>query len=450
MRNLIIEEYNNSDSIKECSFSSNFNQYSIENPSKYKLSITRLKVPSSRLSVFHLTQADASKYWMRLKIPSAHAQAVNDVIDSGIVTMPVMEHYSQASVIEVLNRMLYRSYEECMLTLTSDNSTKNFTMAHIGQTSGAISSTYSSLKTSLSFIKVKVNAIANAVDNNLRIYLTHIASSTKVLLMSSTEFNSVANTFPKYIHEGGYYDFSMDPTETNLKPIDSLLAFKDLDPNSDWEISYTCNTSDNILIDIDLEIGSSDNIKSAPFVLLDSNNFLSLNYEAYYKYLNIDLEFSSFVQKMLGFSDHMNISQDQTYFNYAYNTQLIDHANLDANLTHTQAVSSYYQLSNLNKIVLTSSSLQTQGDQYTNDTSENILSDFTIDTSIPFSNLTFSITHNPFRKYRLLNQEPLKRLDIQIYAQYKNGQRVLMQFEPSEDIFIRLSLFPDDEKTYLI
>lgn len=446
MQNLVIEEFNNSNENKDCSFSANFNRTSIDNPQNKKISITRLKVPSSRLAVWKLLPDEQSDYWIRMKIPSSHTDAINNVIDSGEIQLPLMDLYSQSSVIEVLNRMLYRSYEEAMNTLVSSNSTQTLTWNTSGAATGSNTITISGLQSKISFVKVELTTNSITGLHPTRLYLTHVDSGKKLLLSSYSEFNTAQTcTF----REGSYYTHNNEVGVTNYKPEDSFLDLKGLTPNSDWTLSYEADGVIDYNFSANLTVGSSSNLSSAPFLLLNSNNYLSFNYEGYYKEFNIQLQFSSKLQKMLGFHDHMKYSS-ASYFTYLYNTQIMDHSDLSAILSHTQSVSSYYQLSNLDKILILSSTLQTRGDINLSENTENVLSDFTVDTSIPFTNLTFSISHNPFRKYQLLNESDIRHMDLQIYAQYKNKHKVLMQYEPSENVFLRLTLFDTRQNPTII
>lgn len=462
MNNIIIEEYNDTaDTVKNAEFVHNFRSPVLRNAEKYKVSITRLKVPTSGLEIFNLPSSEQSDYYMRIDYPTSNAAIANNNATSGNITLPINSdgwyNYSSLDVIEMINRRLQKSFDTVFEQYTSNDHVSTGSTVVVSAATSATTNEVVNVASMVKSCYIEFNIQSlTASDDEIprRIYIeTPTGKQMTVWSGSSlTGENMVGKTNILFVDRAL---LPFDKYKTNISEYQPLDSFIDglSEMNGTWKVGVEADENITSTLTYDFKIvgltASEGNL--APYFNVLSNNKLQFVHDGYFQKKNVGIYFSRKLAELVMFKENMKLNSAGTEYRYTYPQSIIDDANLSDIVQTNQNVSSYYKLRNLDKVVVESNHLNTLGESRLSSLpiTDNILSDFIVPIDEDLEYLTYSIDANPFRKYRLENQGELHRIDIELYAKYTHGEKIKITYQPGENIFVRLTFFSDDEKTYV-
>lgn len=410
MRNVIVESYNNSETDSEAVFQHDFSTHLFEDPSQYKVAVTRLKVPTSSLQTFHTT---GDEFWL-------------SYLNDAKYYLPNLPYYSQDDVLEAINRMLQAAHETYW-TLQSTTVARTFTFTagtDVTETF-AITTAY----TKSAFVRVIVGDIAGTGD--VRIYLTS-PGGLKTLVYSGAK-----PTEQITISEASQYD-----SGAFIRPRDTLLNAANEAPNGNWTVQIVCDDATTDSVSVQLMIRPVDTADSAilsPFVEFASDERMVLNYQQLNSEFNLVLKVNPKMKTLLGFPSRWTKEGDD--YRWTYPSGSLDHTDLTQLQSVTQGLSHKYMLINLDKIVVTSN-IAIDADIFLSDQhQEAILADFVLDPAQELEYLQYSVENTPWRKFQINSTYPINSLTVRLFAEYANGHRQTVIIAPSESLFVRLSFF---------
>ena len=416
MKNLVIEEYNNGDSPRDAVFEGNFATALLENPSSHKVSITRLKLPTSGIQSFYTT---GSEYYLTY-------------LNNTPYYLPNLKYYSADDVLEAINRTFQAAHEN-YYTAVYEN-VYSFSMVNSQTATDHITQASSVTATRSAYIRVRIPAI-NAT-GNIRVYLTTPAGLKTLVYSGDPPTETIT------ISEASQYD-----SGDFIRPRDSLLQACNQSPNGNWVIQVVAANplTDNFNINLTVAIidhNTDGNL--APFVDLSSDGKLRMNYQQICADKNTIISVNPKMRTLLGFNDRWRQEGDE--FVWTYPSSSLDHTNLELLQTVTQGVSHKYMLTNLDKILVVSD-LSVNNDIFLGTkVQESILSDFTIDPAADLEYLSYSVENRPWRVFQLNSSVPLGNIRVAVRASWTNGHSEVLQFQPGENVFVRLSFFKIGEQ----
>jgi hypothetical protein len=177
-----------------------------------------------------------------------------------------------------------------------------------------------------------------------------------------------------------------------------------------------------------------------------SGEKLTLSYEESYVKSGLRLCFSPKLKSMFDFSPQMRWDASQQHWEFIYPPLILNAVN--SMVQYSQIYTSKSMVANLSRIVVLSASLATANDLVDGPllSSKQTLADFLIDTSSNnLDTLTFSdgaSFPSTWRIYRLKTSQPIHNVDLDVQAEYSNGESKTVVIPAGSSANIRISFFP--------
>lgn len=464
------------------SFKNNFSSNFLSRASDYVVAITRMKVPVARIETFRVT--DTSSYQLGIYASNSVTNSsqnflstIPNYLDSDLNNYyGSITYYSGADVLDIFSRTLYQAYMKmvksygstyCTVlspsTIVYDSASKPSGITTISQpfASNAIGK--------VAHIEVKILTFANystswalnsapttVADGIINVVIT--APSGKQLLFyegTGSSINVSGNTTLVYC-EGNYLQssgfltdsFSTKSIQNFLPPTESFYKLSGESAVGIWSI--TINSTNPIWgtlkYSVQLYTVPSGSPTTCPAFTLNNNKQITLSYEQAWINSGAELIMTPRLRYMLDFGNRSFIF-DGTYYHFLYPAYLLNSTNVIVEVT--QANPNLGALSNANRILVTSASLDVDGDVFSNLnqlSSVTTLCDFTIESASneSLADLYYSTDASiiPWRRYALKSTMPMRNIDFNIYVEYNDGTQAIAKIPPGSSGIIRASFFP--------
>ena len=467
----------------------------IRDSSNYSLSVTGLKVPTDGLETFVMDN------------PNDYTVTVygggNETLDNFIFTVPLpstdavdpdsgtynvcngfdVKYYSPQQFVDILSRTMYRAFRGFYRNNTDPyNKTFSITLANSGSAASTITGSVdvSPVPSTLnsSFIAEISFTLSNFALTSLntalpltapfQIWANAPGSSNYYVIFSSSgfqNFSTMPNNVTIRLSECAYAPFPpwFQPTTTltpnvYAQPTTSFLSSfcNSFTCVGTWNFSITCNIIFRGSVTITVEAISCATNKPAlpPLLSLDSTTKkLSLEFQSNWAYTNLRLAFSPKLYAMI------NFGASYTYYNTRYGWYEIvvpplASSNATAPIsaggreitTLVQQQATMYNMMNITRIVVKSSNLRCDSEYGRSLVSDNVISDFKIDTDVEYlGDLTYTTDAGgiPWRRYKITGHAPTRQIDLSFSAEYDNGQRRDIYIQPGLEGHARISFFKE-------
>jgi len=473
MQSINISLYNNTLLPKEIKTDIVNNQNILDNPDEYEVSVMKLNIPSSNLQTFKIsnkadysvrmtTYADSTRFSNSpINVKYSLPNDTDDLLAN--TSYGKIYYHSEQSLIDALNRTIYRCYKDTVQQLNNTSQILSFKTASLASTGVNYDSfSVATTATRLSYIEFTLGAV-QSITQPFNISLTSPSGQTAIVYhFIPSEFNLSQITTSNYITFTDASYKELDPSETLYQtntiriPAESFLNLINSTTivNGNWKVGINCDATNwNIQFSYNLKIVTDPYAimtgRTYPNIpanfSLNSSNMLTFNYAEGYRYNNIKFGFSSKLKNIFNMGN-INYTYMTTTSDHEFKYPSFNYSSSQNNVfTLTQQISSKYLMKNLDRIILQSSlpiepELYNSG-QYQGD----VMADFLIDNSTDLDILDFSPDYSiiPARRFKLLSKQPLRSFSLSASAIYKDNQTspVLLYMSAGESFYCRLSFF---------
>ena len=470
-----------------------FNSPVLARQNDYSVSITRLRVPGTKVQSFVIK--DQSRYYITLESTNT---SLNDQFqlktfkefipdDSGASSTDPNEYvgavyyYSPSQMLDIFSRALYRNWigfcnlwqsyiinsgwlTESWRTQSKVSWTRTIPM--LFQTnSKLVNLEFHLQRFILSDNPIGSDNVINPGDYPTR--LTLIAPDGTEITLYNTGVKSYLNlnnyNTNRYVRftEGAYVPtdkVSLNASEKNvityLPLAESLLKLNGKSFSSitqpNWTIRFDSFKAVYGEIAFRLVFNSLPTgfylPNTPPTFSLDGSR-ITLNTDEDFINSDIQLGFSPTLKSMIDFGPSYHLKQPSGDYSFRFPAYILGTNPLSKAVSIYQFAPHISSLSNISRLIISSPSLATQNDYILSTfaiASTNQLADFTIDLdSDGISDLLYTTDAGviPWRRYQLLSGDPLSYLDLTCSLEYTNGLSLPLILPPNSNFICRLSFF---------
>jgi hypothetical protein len=431
----------------------------VDDASQYDLSIIRFKIPSSGISRL-IIPANSTDYMLYMR--------KNGFLDgTNILSKSVIQSFNLADTsdvafrepkefIDYINRSISECYYRYLLALAPAQVSAtqlSFSFNNTNTVSQVFS--FPSFPTILGINYVKLNfaLIANSTQkilHGLKVYL--IIKGVECLILQNPDYTST-NELNAIVFSDGYHVSSdasyIGGLQDERYPKEPLFKLYDSAgiSGTDFSIRVECSNtfpSNDLQFTINANLTLSVTLqnklfspKYTPYFSIDSNNFLTFNYSQNWAQYGPFLGFSPKLRNMIDNFEYMAFDNVE-YLNLPSQT-LTASETIDRSITQLQ--SSLYLFNQINKLEFTSI-IPVEFESVGGSSTSSILTDFAIDTAGISSDYFIYNASSDYRKYRLLSNTPLKKLQFTGYVVYNDGTRRILTIRPGETSNLKIQLSP--------
>ena len=433
----------------------------VDEASNYDLSIIRFKIPSSNIQKFIIpAYSEDYKLYMRKN----NIRDGNNILSKSVTKTFNLNSGNNTDVVfkepkEFID-YLNRSISECYFNYITDFIPSNILTSSLSfnfQNTNLLTQQFNfgtfPTVDGINYIKLNISIQANDVQqilHNLKIFL--IVDSRSILLLQNPEYTTIGQVsnivFSDSFHisSDASYVTGLSKNRYPKEPIFSLYETGNLNNNS-FSIRIACsNTFPNN--DMNFAINSTLTLSTqvindflspryTPYFSINDNNFLTFNYSDNWSGDGPHLGFSPRLRNILDNFEYI------TFNNIEYlslpSVTLDNSEVINKNITQLQ--SSLYLFNQINKIELTSI-IPVEFENVAGATTSGILTDFAIDTATISSDYFIYNASNDYRKYRLLSNTPLKKLQFTGWIVYNDGTRKIITIRQGETANLKIQLSP--------
>lgn len=476
-----------------------FNSNILEDQSQYEVGITRAKIPVGALDTFYFQ--DKSKYWIAYRdCPLAQGNEFyknympNDIDDIDPNTnYGVVKYRSQNDFISILNNVSYKCYRDMLAGLGNGyvNETQSFLMRFdsvAGRYTGGILDINMAVSAANTLVTKKVKHmeihiksmdfytdswnyasphIGTVPDGNFILYLKNNATPAVSVNIFNGSFAELKN--PKFapkkiiLSDAGFISGSFfDPKNFNksnvcVQPMAESFTKIVGSSISHTPVNWTMNFLSDTLnvygaIDFDLVLYCArDGYNDSPFAYpsssisfsYNSDNKLTMLYDECYTEKGIKLYMSPELKTLLNFGNNYH-TYDPTYGGYMFNYPKLYNHNPFQVAEIVQLKSTYFQICNISRIILSSKSIYVRGDvgiSNSNTIFKDTLYDFSISTGSELETLEFNQSDFPWRTYALNSTSNLRNIIVDIEIEYMDGSIKPLYIATGEECCLRITFF---------
>ena len=436
----------------------------VDDASQYDLSIIRFKIPSSSINKFIIpSNSEDYKIYMRKN----GVRDGTNILSKSVIASATLNSGTSSDLsfrepkefIDFINRSFVTCYYDYLIALNNpimQGASLNFNYTNTNSLTQVFpfGAGFPSGVQAINMMRVSFKYTANSTQkilHGLKVYL--IFNGKECLLLENPD-NTTDGQMQTLVFSDGYHTSSdasyqsglLDdrcPKEPLYKLYNSSGSITGTSFSIRIESTNTYPSNDlNMAFQCFLYVGcvSNDEYKSpqyTPYFSIDSSNNLTFNYSNNWALLAPHVGFSPKLRNMLDNFEY-NSFDGIEYLNIP--SQTLD-ASETINKSITQLQSSLYQFNQINKLEFTSI-IPVEYESVGGSTTSSILTDFAIDTSALGSDYFIYNATSDYRKYRLLSNVPLKRLQFTGYVVYNDGTRKILQIRSGETANLKIQLSP--------
>lgn len=460
MENLDILLYNDTDNLLKAEVRETFQSAFLENPGDYSLAINRFQIPLSNVDILKIT--DNTDYSIQMELDNVHTAAGAGYKTTAIDYLPLTSSYrylTPRDFVEAINctfnsvhkKLLDTNFGSFIDSVNSNNlafQTAGVLSQNIAVSIAGSTSTYGVELTISDFTQVtQVGAEPDLVN----IYLQSPIGSSCLVAQG-------------VILLGGSYSFSDSSvitqpfsetlvSNTVYKPIESFLKFKDDNPTGNWvlQIVPSGNNSLDITVDSVLKVygtpkhASDDNRfhlhNQSPIITLDDSGYFSITLMERFIRSGIRIKYGKGLRNILSLEKKAN---SNGYLKLPITTLS---TTLDQFKTFKSEAPNIYQMTTIDKILISTNSLPCQKDIGLANKPSNAISSFIIDGSqieqSTHAIYSFDSGVMNHKRYKLTSTRPLYSFNIVAQIQRKNGDVEDIYLDVNENMTLQIAFYRD-------
>lgn len=484
---------NTSQSSVQFDYQESFDSVLISDSSNYSVSITGLRIPTQGLETFVMD--NPADYYVTLyggydtsttgngvitvQLPSNDAL---DPIFGSICNGKTIMYYSPQQFIDILSRTIYRAYRGFLRTYCDASATFQANLLNMGTASNSLSSTVTLANTgtlnqcniaditiTISGLKLYTRNTNTPLNAPFQLNVQMPGAPAAIVVWSCSGFQNIdplaGANYNINLSEGAYSPLpSWFQPQTYLssnvyaQPTTSFISSfnNNGNPVGNWVFTIFSNMpfTGQATITVNISANLTSRFSLPPLLSLSSTTKkLSLNYQSSWAYSNMRLGFSPKLYSMV------NFGQSYTYYNsqmgiYEIVLPPLTSTNASAPISATgneittleQQQSSMYNMMNISRIVVKSSNLRCDSEKGKSLVSDNVISDFKVDTDVEYlGDLTYTTDAGvtPWRRYKITGHASTRNIDLNFAAEYNNGLRRDIYIQPGLEGQARLSFFKE-------
>lgn len=495
--NLQVIQNNFTNDEQEFRYNQIFNNNLLDRQNEFAVSVTRLKVPCSKIESFVIK--DKSKYYFTLSSTnitnSANYQLATAIEylpdETGLTEDPneyvgPVRYYSPKQMIDLFNRVLFRLWiGYCRLwpnyqidsgilianwkTTQQASWTKNIVVT--AQPNSFIANVelrvYRFITSNTPITSTDASTFT-PVDLPTKLTLIH-PDGTEVIvysggLASYIDLNNYdTNRYVKF-SEGAYNTCSKITLEGSNRPYRTYLPYAEsflklqgkTTISGTWVLKYDtfANTYGEMAFALHVDtLPTGFDLPQTPpaFDLDSSDNRLSLTLEENFIKSDITIGMSSTMKSMIDFGPLYHVKNNLIGASNDYIFKpppiILDSSLVSKTYTYKQDSPHLSSLSNIERLLLTTSSMSVENDFIYSNTAltyTNQLADFTLDLSQDgLSDLIYTTDASimPWRRYALKSPNSLANMGLDCVVVYTNGLQKTLVLPPNSNFLARLSFF---------
>jgi hypothetical protein len=477
--------FNNGTNDIPFSYTGNFSSDLLEHQSRYAVAVTRIRVPVDKIQSFKVS--DTTNYYISIvgtnqvtnttgtfitNIPNYIASTSS--VGGSTYYNPSITYQSANDVLDIFSRCIYKSFSNYVKSYGSTYLVSNSggllfdsSVNSLGTTSLSTTFTITRTNQKVAHIEVDISSfqqsastwllggtLGASADCLINIQLTAPSGNTLVVWSGSASSINLSGSKTITFTEAGFIGLGSQLTDaastaTNqlyIPSTESFLKFSNENPNGTWTLSLSSTQAIYGSLTYAIRIYAvPTSMPSTPPTLSLINNNIQISYEQKWTTSGVKLRFSPAIKLMLNFGNRSFI---QTSDGYEFVFPAYPLLSTNSVLSFQQPMSSLKSLSNVSRVLISSSNLAADGDIVaTNNvlTNLNTLTDFVLqtDSSQSLVDLQYSeaASIRPWRLYRLKNPNMLKKIDVNVFVEYYDGHTEIVNIGSGDIGIIRLSFF---------
>ena len=411
----------------------------LEDKSQWSASIVKFRLPCSRLKMWK-QRVTADDYALTIA-PPIHPYGLN--VEQPLFTDSEYPCYSLTDFKNNVNLSFLKAYYALLQQVGSTSFPK---VVH-GQTdnfdgTNGVSFTHTSSSDYTGYVEVIINSITKNSGDNKSIKCTLKNPSGTICDIVTSTFGDLSTpiTFTDTSVNSSPQSQTFPTDKTNYRTQEGTMKFSDESPNGQWTINFKSVDHSVLDHDIDWEVHIQDVLKddagSFPnypptLSINEESGFLSLNVHELYLSRNINIGFTKKMSHMLGFDCKELWLGGYEMIEYPHINRS---AGLDQIVVITQEYPTSDRISNIRDIQISSNSITTMNEMNEDDSTSDIITSFTPDTSQTISKLSYDTDAGnvPWRSYRLQGNNSMSTTDVRVFVRRTNGDREIHQLAPGE------------------
>lgn len=499
---LNLEQKNLSNVDKEIQVHETFSNNFIDNCEKFKVSVTRMQIPSSLLESFDITPEEqaAKVYNVMMKYNNfgdGHVSSYdfplfsNNTDNSNLSTQESTlvygptKFYSRESMVDNINKCFDRIhaqfiydplnssitpstsvyYKILSTNLTpsfpaplaysySDSNTQACIQSLVGMTGGQ------------KVLRVEIKISNFSISNGGKPYkVQFFTGNSKTITLFHGSASKNISGMNKLIHfeDNAIQNIKQYDNTSNVNVYSSEESYQ----SYDWDIP-TGNSSFGILVNsqgtwtaslstiINVYVNNLNYVgpfypEKPPYIDFNTDKTkLQFNTELNTRLSDTEIYFSRPLNSLYKFDEYYYLDATTNYYRLILDTiPLIDEAG-NKLMTITQQLPTVFALQNLNRLIIESNLPMTNEILLTNtstDAPSSVLTDFIIDQNTPLETLIYAYGNAavPYKSYDLSGHNmPLNGINLNVFVIYSNGIKKQLFYKPNEIFYIAISFFRKD------
>lgn len=457
MHNLDLSFHNNSNNTTTARVSQVFNTNLVDSADEYELAINKFNIPLSTLNILEIS--DNTDWSISLSVDNVHTASASGYKTSATEYLPLSLEYpirSPSDFVMVVNKtfnkchksLLNTDYASFIDTVVGSGVLYQTPATLANNVAVSISNVDKTYATELTISNYVQNSITGSEPDLVNVYLES-PSGSQCLVAKSILLPSLGTVTFKDDSLNSSYGVT-NLTLDDYSPVDSFQRFKDDDPNGNWVLRITPCGENSLDIDVDYSLKiygqpkhASDNNRyrfntQAPCISL-KDGYFSLLVEELFLHMGIRITYGSQLAAILSLE---KVASSNGLLSIPPITLS---SSLDQIITFKAEIAKLYQLTTIDRILISSNSIPVQKDLQIGDVNSNAISSFIIDGSqiedASHAIFSFEGGMSNHKRYSLLGNLPIRSVDITVQIQRRDGSISNLLLGPHESMSLVLTLY---------